>query len=420
LPIHSAGGAAAFAAKQVQHLDTRVMDFSERAGMATQVAQFAYDNGSVPLARAELTRAADCLIGYGWRKDMFALEVLYAIERLRTIDNPAARDMVLEVAAACDAITDYTDGDETDHIRSYYYGLLARVFPERGVACYRALLEREEWRYADELLRDVIETLPDDPARTALLRTFIQANEFNTVSKLADEGRDSGVLAYLNQINGQTPATKRRLTRQDLRLSRDLAKKRRRLIDVAKFPATALPALLARITKRGEVGDAAKTLIAWLDHWEAQGQGAKVLDQLATHVGAEQSLSIFDRLLDAAFKMSLRVQGRSKAFKWAVLAHRHRYGWQRWLASDEDTIQRLDMVAKEFPGRWQEFIVATSDPVWAAPGERGSRVIGLSRLVYFLVAAGQAGVAEAYVRSMIKVLKEEISNQPLRIPTWAA
>ncbi len=82
--------------------------------MATQLAQFAYDNNAESLARAELTRAADCLIGYGWRKDMFALQVLYAIEHLRVINSPSVPDMVLEVAAACDAITDFTDGDEMD------------------------------------------------------------------------------------------------------------------------------------------------------------------------------------------------------------------------------------------------------------------------------------------------------------------
>ena len=419
LPIHSPAGAVAFAAKEIEHLDTTVMDFSERAEMATKLAKFAYDNGADALARAELTRAADCLIGYGWRKDVFALEVLHAMEYLLDAGSPAAPNMVLQVAAACDAITEYTDGAETNHIRSNYYGLLARVFPERGVLCYRTLLEQEEWRYADELLRETIATLPDNPARTALLRTFIQPDEFNTVATLADEGHDAGALAYLNQINGQAPATRRRSTRRD-RNGSDRPTRRGRPIEVAKFPPTALPALLARVRKRRSYGEEAETLIAWLDHWEVQSQGAAALAQLQSHVAAQDSLSMFDRSLDAAFKLSLRVEGRAKAFGWAVLAHRHRYGWQRWHTSHEDTIERLKVVAREYPSRWWEFIVATSDSTLATPVERPLRVIGTERLAYFLLAVGQITLAETYVRSMIQVLTDEVSNQPLKRPAWAA
>lgn len=419
LPIHTPEGAAAFAAKELQHLDTTVMDFAERAAMATKLATFASDNGAEDLARAELTRAADCLIGYGWRKDLFAFEVLHAIEHLLTANHPAAPGMVLEIAAPCDAITEYTDGDETDHVRSNYYGLLARVFPDRGASCYHTLLEQEDWRYADELLREAAKTLPEDIARAALLRTFVQPDEFNAVASLADSGRDGGVLTHLNQINGQASSTKKRRTRRD-RSGPYSSSRRGRPIDVTKFPATDLPALLARLRKRKSYSSEAETIIAWLDHWEAQGQALAALAQLSAHIDAKQNLTMFDRTLDAAFKLSLRVQGRSKAFAWAVLAHRHRYGWQRWFTSQEDTIERLDLIAKEYPSRWKEFVIATSEPTWSKSGERRSRVIGMERLVYFLVAVGQLEIAEAYVRRMIKVLIDEVSNQPLKTPVWAA
>jgi hypothetical protein len=129
---------------------------------------------------------------------------------------------------------------------------------------------------------------------------------------------------------------------------------------------------------------------------------------------------MFDRTLDQAFAMSLRLQGRGKAFAWAVLAHRHRYGWRRFWTSQDEALKRLDLVAKEYPSRWQEFIVATSEAVWTAPGERNARVIGLDRLVYFLMATGNLKLGEAYVQSMAQVMLDEVSNQPLAMPEWAA
>jgi hypothetical protein len=420
LRLHDADGAAAFLARVRCHLDVTITDFSERAEAATKLSLFAHDNGLEAVARAELTRAADCALGYGWRKDGFGFEVLTALEHLLAAGSAAAPPMVLEIAAAFDAITDYTDGDETNHARAQYYALLARVFPDRGVACYAAQLEREQWHYADELLQSFAETLPDDRGRTALLRTFIQADEFDAVSNLRDEGRDADVLPYLNQINGQ-PESTRKLAKPRTSDSESGRKRRRRPLVVSAYPADHLEALIAAARKRGRANnDEGPTVDRWLAHWEAHGQGLTALEQLANLVAQEHSISMFDRTLDLAFEMSLRLQGRSKAFDWAVLAHRHRHGWQRYFTSQTEAHHRLDRVAKEFPARWQEFIDATSEPVWATPGERSFRVFGIDRLVYFLVTAGHLAIAEAYVRSMIKVLLEEVSNQPLVVPKWAA
>lgn len=418
LPLHNAAGAEAFTQRIRRHLDVTVIDFSERAQTSTKVCQFANDNGLTAIAREELTRAADCALGYGWRKDPYAFELLGAFEHLIGVGSAAPSQMILEVAAAFEAITDYTDGDETNHARSEYYALLARIFPDRGVACYRALLEAEEWRYADELLRDFVEHLPDDDGRTGLLRTFIHASEFDTVSRLAEEGRDAGVLPYLNTVNGQRPSTRRR-KRERASSPDPLHGRRRRSIDITQYSVSEFPALVKKLRKRRGFGSEGDTFDAWLRHWDEQGAGNDALEALARHIEGEQTLSLLDKTLDLAFEISLRVQGRSKAFEWAVLAHRHRYGWQRWYTSQSESQARLIRVAKEFPSRWREYIELTSIPVWTEPGERGLRVIGLDRLVFFLVQLGEMNAAEAYTRAMVDVLLAEVSNQPLKTPAWA-
>lgn len=419
LRLHSAEGAEVFVARIRHHLDVTITEFADRAETATKLSLFAYDNGLAILARAELTRTADCALGYGWRKDSFAFEVLMALEHLLTAGSAAVPLMVLEIAAVFDAVTDYTDGDGTNHARSEYYALLARVFPDRGVACYQTLLEREEWHYADELLQAFAEILPDDRGRTALLRTFIQAEEFDAISSLSDGGRDANVIPYLNQLNGQ-PETTRKL-KKERGSDSGPRRKRHRPLDVSTYPADQLTALIAAARKRGPANDdEGATVGRWLTHWEAQGQGVTALQDLDDFIAQGHSIGMFDRTFDLAFEISLRLQGRSKAFNWAVLAHRHRHGWQRYYTSEQDTLERLDRVAREFPTRWQDFIIATSEPAWTTPGERGSRVIGMERLVYFLLATGHLALAEAYVRSMIKVLLEEVSNQPLVPPRWAA
>ena len=66
-----------------------------------------------------------------------------------------AKLTLLELAAAFHHITDYTDGSETNHIRSSYYAAVAKHYPERIAPMLDDLIRAEDWRYVEDLYEEL-------------------------------------------------------------------------------------------------------------------------------------------------------------------------------------------------------------------------------------------------------------------------
>ncbi|MBS1213624.1 MAG: hypothetical protein H6R26_2241, partial [Proteobacteria bacterium] len=90
IPLFDKDGAAALLTDEAKVLLAKVTEFSERSERWTQLANLSllYEDGR----QAEfLGHAAECLIGYGWRKDLGALDVLDAVVELSAKDPAVTR-----------------------------------------------------------------------------------------------------------------------------------------------------------------------------------------------------------------------------------------------------------------------------------------------------------------------------------------
>ena len=79
----------------------------------------------------------------------------------------------------------------------------------------------------------------------------------------------------------------------------------------------------------------------------------------------------------------------------------------------------MRVVAQHYREQWREFIKNTSTPIFATKIERNGIVIGLSRLVYFLVEVGEMEIARTCALEMARVFKEELTEQPIESPEWS-
>ena len=184
LPLHTPEAAQTLVERVKHDLDTRITEFIERTTHAAKLAMFAFDNGLIPLAQKEFRRAVGCLLGYGWRKDLFALEVLESLNLLAKNGDADAREAMLDLAGEFEAITDYTDGDETDHAREEYYEAIAAHFPERVPGCYAHLIRDEDWRYAEALAITFAETgQVESRTGRALFESYIVPSENSRVGE---------------------------------------------------------------------------------------------------------------------------------------------------------------------------------------------------------------------------------------------
>ena len=429
LPLHLPEAAQALAERIGCDLDTTITEFSERANTAVKLALFACDHGLVALARKELGRAAGCLLGYGFHKDMFAFEVLESLDMLVKNGDSEASKTLLALAGEFEAISDYTDGDETHYAREEYYEAIARYFPDCVAACYAHLIRNEEWRCAEALAIAIAGTdHVESQTGQALLETYIVPSEVGALEKISSAVRPhtEAALATVRRKTGRvakvsSEQTATTPTGDSNSLPGDATSEKDELPVPAPsdFPSGHLREYLSALHNVSDYNARRRLVIEWLRYWEAAGHTDEALSDLVSAIAETRRSSDLDDALDEAFEIALRTQGRSKAFPWLIRAHASRSGWQRWFTSSERAQARLRAVAQHYPERWREFIKETAEPVFTTGAERNGIVIGLSRLVYFLVEVGETDLARTYALEMARVFKEELREQPIKAPEWS-
>ncbi len=421
LPLHTPEAAQALIERLEHDLDTKTTEFLERTTHAAKLAMFALDNGLMPLAQKEFRRAVGCLLGYGWRKDLFALEVLESLDLLAKNGDADAREAMLDLAGEFEAITDYTDGDETDHAREEYYEAIAAHFPERIPSCYAHLIRDEEWRYAQALALAFAET-DQVESRTgrALLESYIVPRELIALEKTsAARPHTKAALAAVQQKTGRTIKEPSARNSNSIGDASESGETELSVPNPSEFPPERLQEYLNATRDVRPYDHKRKLVTEWLRYWEGVGRTEEALTSLEAATSKTKYHPDLDNALDVAFEIALKTQGRSKALPWLIRAHVTRSGWQRWFTNSDEAQARMRAVALHYREQWREFIKNTSKSIFATEIERNGIVIGLSRLVYFLVEVGELDLARTYALEMARVFKEELTEQPIETPEWS-
>ncbi|AOO81563.1 hypothetical protein BHK69_14850 [Bosea vaviloviae] len=419
LPFHTEAAAARLVAIIDQGIASAVTQFDERSRLAADLARFAHDNGLVEQARSALRRAASCMIGYNWHKDMFAFEVLDAIEHVSEVVPAFALELLLRLAPVYDSLSDFTDGDETRHARGTFYELIARLDVDRVAVLHGHLIDAENWHLADQVVHSAAQALPNTSTTVALLRTFVEPGGRQIAQAFADQHGLTDLSGHLNRAIGTSQPNLAVPAPSPPKLRRGL--KQGRPPRVADYPAEQLGKLVTAIRRANLDYTLERDLIVkWLQHWEKQGQAKAALKALENQLDSGGFDTMVGRTLDAAYAVARRALGRSAAYPWIVRAHKHQYGWYRYMTDSKANLARLDTVAKDYPARWKDFIIDASVGIPIGLGEAPSRSLGIGRLVYFLVKVGQTKMAIDYVLTLVKILEAEVSDLPLPAAKWAA
>ena len=418
LPLHTAGAVEVIVKRMGHQFDTKVTEFRERSTTILKLARFAADHELDTLARKKLKETAGCLLGYMGHKDLFALEVLESLKILEKRGITKIREIILDLAGEFEAITDYTDGDGTYYIREKYYETIAKYFPERIPACYGHLIRNEEWSYAEIFTTAIAKTeCTKSNARHALFESYIVPSEISTLEAISEFDPDvEKVVASVRQKTGKSCEKK---FGQDENETIEVETAEVSDLDPSTFPTGRLKKYLHAIHSTNPYDYKREFVGEWLKYWEASGRAIEAIDDFKSVISEGDYRPDCDAALDTVFEVALKAQGRSKAFPWIVRSHIAGYGWLRQLSSDEKTQTRIQLVAKHYPNRWREFIQQTAEPRFVRSTNQNEVVIGLSRLVYFLVEVGELKMASNYAIEMVHAFKNELSEQPIEVPEWA-
>ena len=415
--LHDDASAETFISTCMDELARTVTEFNERASTFGKLALAAHDHNKPQLAAQALRQAVDCLFGYGWRKDAFADDVLTALEMMIEAGDQDAKQTLLALAGAFHRITDYTDGAGTNHIRSEYYTAVARHFPERIAPMLNDLIRAEDWRYAEDLYKE-LPSLPlaQSVEGAALFSTFIMPNERSAIEK-ANLALD--IATTLRHKVGPNVKHARKADRYATESHQNSEKENAEAPKPGDFPPGKLSELIAERRRLSPFDISRSTVTEWLNYWDAKGRGVAALTDFEAGLSEPRLHLEIESGLDTAAEIAAKLHGRSEAFEWLVRAHIARYGWQRYLTSKDEAEARLRLIARDYRARWKDFVRETSKPALNFRESRNGLVIGFTRLIYFLIQVGELELAKAHTKALVDTFMAEIAQQPLDKPSWA-
>lgn len=416
IPFLDKDGAAALLTDEANVLSVKVTEFNDRSGRWTELANLAllYEDGR----QGEfLTHAAECIVGYGWHKDLGAMDVLDAVVEVSAKDPAVTRTRLDTLVPIIEVITEFTDGDETNHVRSEFIKVVAKVAPERLPSLYAHHLSTDDYSYADECLIELAKIMDlDSPEGAALAGTFLDERTLGVLEDRAvNEPAARALLDSQNAFLGRTPKAHHKIKATEQELSEP--EKEAATVDPTSFDykdfAIVVEAAMAVHYKNCE-----EFMVKWLHHWKNQGKALHALQSILSYFETSETTYGAEEILDEAFFVSLAVEGKKAAYPWLVKAHIYRHGWQGNYASEAETMTRIRLAAQHYPDQWLQYIKDTSMPAPFYRRRRGSFVLGYEYLVRFLMLVGQVELADKVTTAFVDTLVEEVREQPIPETPW--
>lgn len=418
-PILQKDAAEAILGDLSTNLSSRVTGFSERADNWTDLALFAHLN-EIGEPSVFLKRATSCLVGYGYHKDMNVFDVLDCIKYVHEVDVTKASEWVATVAPIIAEISEFTDGDQTRHARSKLIEVVAKTCPHWLQFFYSHHLSVDEWYLADDCLKQLIGIMDiESSAAKALCGTLLDPISLGALEKRAKTEPSAEVLfdQQVVFLGGRPHEKDWDYSPPDSPLSE--VQSARVNQDPCRFKATDFIGLASAISRTEFPYTHRKEhLVRWLRHWQSHKKARVALKSIWNAFEQEGSSFDIDVVLDEAFQVSLEVEGKRAAYKWAVRAHIYRHEWERDWSSNEEAEGRLQVVAAHYPEKWLEFVHDSSTPDPRYVSADASFSIGAKRLVYFLVLAKQTELAVSIVDTLIEDLVSQVSDQPISGVKW--
>jgi len=407
--------ATAFVHSQRALLDAEIrQETSVHLQTPLELCAIALAHGLSTSARELCKQTWELTTGYAHRKDPTLNNTVDAIGYLVDVAPDDARRLLSLIAPQVHHVLDYTDGKGTRHVLAAADRLLAKLNPSSLVTKYEEHTHAGDWSQAEDSLREYVEQgVRDGWPLDALMRTGLHPEIHDALNRIAREGSTSAVerLRVLREHVGWDIGL---LQRKEHPGSDSESKPYTG--DITTYSPEQFGDLLDSLST--SYNEKLTLSRAWYQHWEKAGQGKRLLaaldNLLLSGDGRHQGVL---ELSDLAFQTRRKLSGTKAAWKYLVQAHIHNGAWVGFMEREEKTCSRLDLVAKHYPQRCDEFVAATTYGMFGNP--ELPRLAPTELMVYFYVRQKRIPEAVRFAETMVNCVIEDTRTLPLKRPRWS-
>ncbi len=336
------------------------------------------------------------------------------MEHLSSIDPNSALTILERISPIVFNISKFTDGDETRHSKHTFSSLVAKLNPQTAASIYDQELTNGEWYYAEETIVSLIERCDfSSPIVNHLYLTGLHSSCYQILREKFENGHPEAKEITVNTesllgINVQSQGEKMhsKIDEFDEKIT----------LQPSDYP----PECFEHLSKdlKGKVSTR-KFWKSWYAYWCGQGRELELLKQLTPFF-----MTFYDRydnkryLLDLLYFSQRKLNGKAKAFDLLVTAHNAMNGWSDWYESEENSINRLKIVAEQYSENIDNFVRLTTSQPGSWNDKFGNLIIPNDKLVFLLAQSGRNEEAFQLTLSMVKSLEDSVRNLKLSKPNW--
>ena len=386
----------------------------EHSNAYLELAEIAFQHDKISLYEKYLRKTWDFVLGYGHHKDTTIFDVLKAVEYLSEFYPVSALGILERISPVVFNISDFTDGDETRHSKHSISSLLAKLNPQTAASVYEQELSDGEWYYAEETIYRLLERCDfSSPITKCLYLTGLHSSCYQ-VLKEKIEKREPHAICIADEIERFLGLHVQKTVEEKQPLPNESDEKI--LVKSSDYPPEKFEELTVLLKEKYSAREFWKT---WYTYWCTQGKESDLLKLLIPQMS--NFIDRFDDkryLLDLLFLSAIKLDGKTKAFDILVAAHKAMGGWSNWYESSENSLNRLKMVAEQYPKKIDEFIKLTTSQPNNWKDKFGSLIIPNDKLVFLLSHSGRKDEALKLMLEMVASLEESVRNLSLVKPVW--
>ena len=389
--------------------------FGDRAAALAMLATICARRQQPARAHGYLYKASENLLAYGYHKDILLDTALNAIEVVGAHLH-SRRKVWARLAPAIGAVLEFTDGDETNHLASKLGRLLLRLDPGFAVGYLTFLMDNEQYRDIQQVLKELVSTGDlNDPDVRALVNTCIDPDSIELLERRAGQAYEPAAqaLALMPRYSSQLSQgnVERSMRSPSAEATRSWTPKDGiSPEECLKYPPEDLGEFIQR-----EGGDGpywlSESLCTWLCCWCGTDRARDAVEAVRPYLLDDHRFRVSNEAVIAA----KQVVGRTQSFAWLVKANRSNRGWYEHWTDIGEARERWDWLKRDFPDRWHEFLIASIPP---DPGFSWHFGMTVARLAEYLGYFDHWEDSCAVARQLVETVVGLTNGQLLPMPSW--